>query len=325
LKVIFFGSSEFSVPFLNAIYNSHHNVELVITGSDKKKGRGKKTLPNPVKESAKSLNLYFLEVDDFSNEIIENISNREFDCFILVSFGKILPEKLLSISKGKTVNFHPSILPKHRGPSPIISALIEGDAKTGISIIKMTEDVDDGDIYLIAEFAVSEEDNKDSVEEKITRIGTPLLIKVMDLIEENKITVYPQGKENISYTRLFLKKDLRIDWNDSAVKIRNKIRAFSSNPGCFTYWREKNIKILKANICRDEEIFSFSRDEYRNGTVIYAGRSGLFIKCGAKEKNKRFLNGEIIKVVTLKPQDKNFMSFLDFINGYKVKSGEIFK
>jgi len=325
LKVIFFGSSEFSVPFLKAIHNSQHDITLVVTGMDKEKGRGKKVLPNPVKDAAGSLNLPLLAVDNLNDSIIEIIEKKEFDFFVLVSFGKILPEKLLNTAGGNTINLHPSILPKHRGPSPIINTLIEGDKKTGISIIKMTEEIDAGDIYIVSEFAVKEDDNKDSLEEKIICVGVPLLLSVLDLIEADKITVFHQGKENTSYTRLFSKKDLKIDWNRAAVEINNRIRAFSSNPGCFTYWKERNIKILKASVYKNERIFQLLKDEYKNGTVICADKSGLFIKCGAKEKNNKFLDGEIIKIETLKPQGKNTMSFLDFINGYRIKPGDLFE
>ena len=325
MKIIFFGSSEFSIPFLKAVHESRHNIVLIVTGIEKQKGRGKKILPNPVKESAELLGLPVLEVDDFNDEIVEIIEKKSFDCSVLVSFGKILPEKLINIPDRKTINLHPSYLPKYRGPSPIISALLEGDAKTGISLIKMTEEIDAGDAYLISEFAIADDDNRDSLEEKIAKIGAPLLVSIMDLIEENKIAAFPQGNNNISYTKIFSKNDLKVDWNRSAVEIRNKIRAFSSKPGCFTNWKEKKIKILKTSICNDEKLKKLLKDEYRNGTVICADKNGLFIKCGAKEKYNKFLSGEIIKIETLKPQNKNNMSFLDFINGYRIKPGDFFE
>ena len=325
MKAIFFGSSEFSVPFLCAIHNSIHNISLVVTGTDKEQGRGKRVLPNPVKECAESLNLCYLEVDDLNDRVIENIAKKEFDCFVIVSFRKILPEKLLNIAKEKTINLHPSILPKYRGSSPIINALINGDTRTGISIIRITREIDAGDVYLMTEFAIAEDDNKDALEEKIISIGIPLLIKVMDLIETGKITVFPQSKKNISYTGLFSKDELKIDWNRSADEIKNKVRAFSSSPGCFTNWKGKNIKVLNTSVCKDTKFSEFLKNKIRNGTIICAERSGLFVKCGKKGKNNKHLIGTVVKIETLKPQGKNVMTFIDFINGYRIKPGDLFE
>jgi methionyl-tRNA formyltransferase len=314
LKILFFGSSDFSVPFLREFKNSKHIVSLVITGIDKIRGRGKKSLPNPVKETAVSSGYNFLEIESFSDRIISAILKFNFDCIVLISFGKILPKQLLNLLPGSCINVHPSLLPKYRGPSPIISTLLNGDKKTGISIIKMTEKVDEGDIFLQSEFAVSDDDNKDLLEEKLVKIGVPLLFSVLDLIEDGKMETFSQDNKLAIYTNLFNKDDLKINWNLSAEKIINKVRAFSASPGSYTNWRGKNIKIIKAKKIENLNFKIFPGNT--NGEIISAGKKdGLLVKCNKKE---------IIKIELLKPQDKNIMHAVDFINGYPVKIGDIF-
>ncbi len=317
MKILFFGSSDFSVPFLKEIYESKHSISLVITGIDKRKGRGKKFLPNPVKKWAIESVIDFFQIKTLDFKFINYLKDKDFNCVVVVSFGMIIPKDLLKLCYNRCINVHPSLLPKYRGPSPITSPILNGDNKTGISIIRMTEKVDEGDIYIQDEFIINSSDNKDMVEKKLIKIGCPLLISVLDLIEEKGMEPVPQDNKNATYTNLIDKKDLNLDWNNSAINIVNKIRAFSSKPGSFSTLNGKRIKILKASFCNDKEIKYFSKSNGGNGTVISADKkSGILIRC-----NKN----EIIRIECLKPSGKNEMSFLDFLNGYKIKVGERFE
>ncbi|MCL4385648.1 MAG: methionyl-tRNA formyltransferase [Cyanobacteria bacterium] len=319
MKTIFLGTSDFSVPFLKEIFKSKHSIQAVVTGTDRKKGRSKKVLPSPVKEAAKNLGINIIEIEKFSAAIIDEISNIDFDGMVCVSFGKILPEKLLNLCPGKCINLHPSLLPKYRGPSPITSTLLNGDAICGISIIKMTVDVDAGDIFIQAKMAVDPEDNKDTLEKKIISIGAPLMISVLNLIECGKIKTYPQGNKSISYTSMVTKDDLKICWSSKAEEIINRIRAFSTLPGSFTTWQGKIIKIIKALKTDDKD----NRDKLTKksvskiGEIISADRqNGLRVRCN---------NDETIKIDLLKPEGRKIMTDLDFINGYSIKTGDFFE
>lgn len=316
MKIVFFGSSEFSVPFLNSIYNSNHQVVLVVTGIDKAKGRGRNMLGNPVKEYACKKDFKIVQAGKIDNEIISKISRIEFDCLALVSYGKLLPPEVLKLAVGKSVNVHPSLLPKYRGPSPIASAIFNGDSETGVSIIGISERLDEGDIFAQCKFSIQNNETKDSLEDKMIRIGAPMLISILDLLQEGKILPYQQGKEGITYTPLFSKEDLKINWHNTAEEIDNKIRAFSAEPGCFSFWNEKIIKIIKVT-----KIINFkTNDNLKNkksGEIIRADKeSGLMVKCG---------KGEILRIETLKPQGKKAISAPDFLNGYRIKAGEFFE
>lgn len=316
MKIVFFGSSEFSVPFLNSIYNSNHQVVLVITGIDKIKGRGRNLLPNPVKEYAFKKDFKIIGTNKIDNEIISKISIVEFDCLVLVSYGKLLPPEVLNLAIGKSINVHPSLLPRYRGASPITSAILNGDTETGISIISISERLDEGDVFAQCKFSIQNNETKDSLEEKMISIGVPLLISVLDLLQKDKIFPYKQGLKGITYTPLFSKKDLKINWQNTAEVIDNKIRAFSAEPGCFSLWNGKILKIIKVTKMINFKT-NYNLRTKKSGEIIKADKeSGLMVKCG---------KDEVIRIETLKLQGKNTISALDFLNGYMIKAGEIFE
>jgi methionyl-tRNA formyltransferase len=313
LKVIFFGSSSFSIPFLDSIHNSDNKITLVVSGPEKSRGRGRQKSANPVKNAAEELGLDTLEFDDFGRSVIEHIIKTDHDYLVLVSFGKILPPEFVDLIKDKTINLHPSLLPRYRGPSPIISALLNGDNKTGVSLIKMSIKVDEGDIYMQKDIEIEDNDNNDILEQKVIFTGTAMLLDLLELLKKGKVKTFPQQSTGVSYTKLFTKSDLELDWKKTASELFNKIRAFSTSPGCFTSWKGKNIKILAAE--KDINVNSKSSLNTAGGEIISADRSGLIIGCG---------DGKPISVLTLQPPGKKAMSYKDFINGYRIKSGDFF-
>jgi len=329
VKILFFGSSEFSIPFLNAVNNSKHEIAGVVTGVQKIRSRGTKPTPNPVKEYADFNNLNCIEIEIFNDFFYNWLSSLNFDYAVVVSFGKIFPQKFFQIVLDKTINLHPSLLPKYRGPSPITAALLNGDKQTGISLIKVEEEVDTGDIYTQIKFPIDLNDNRESLENKIVILGSKVLIGLLDLLEvykkENlKFPTFPQSKKGISYTRIYKKEDTIINWDEKAEKIFNKVRAFGCSPACITTFKGQLVKILKVRkVFLPREIAI----NFKSGQVIHAEKDGLFVKC--KEKNikgsiKNTKNIECIFIEKIKPAGKNEMSYVDFINGYKIKQGDFF-
>ncbi len=302
---------------MEEIYNSSHRIIKVVAAPDKKQGRGKKILPNPVKKRSMELGVDFTETEKIDDELIKSISKTVFDCIVVVSSGFILPKKLLDLAPDMCINVHPSLLPKYRGPSPIISTLLSGDDKAGVSIMKMTEEVDAGDIYIQAEFGIGSDDNRDVLENKLETVGCPLLVAALDLIEVTGLATIPQCDKDATFTSMIRKEDLKINWKSSAAEIVNKVRAFSSKPGCYCLWRKNRIKILKASVFEDSSRHkSNSGREEKCGTILSADKkTGILVKCG---------NDEIVKIEMLKAPGKNVISAADFVNGYCVKAGEIF-
>lgn len=324
MKVLFFGSSDFSVPFIEAINASGHRIALVLTSADKAKGRGKIMGPNPVKLCAQRLHLNFIEDRDFGVQTMLVLANTDFDCLVVVSFGRIIPNKVLELAGSRTINVHPSLLPKYRGPSPISAALLNGDSETGISLTKIKEKFDTGDIYSRLKFSISENDNKDSLEKKIFLLGAPMLISLMDNFESMALSARPQSSLGVSYTKIFTKQDFKIDWSKSAHEITNKIRAFSSSPGSFVIWKGKYLKILKARIVQLPQECPMN-EKTCAGQVIMAEKAGLLVACGSSFSIQTKKIPDAVSLLMIKPEGKNEMSFNDFINGYRLKPGDSFE
>ena len=321
MKILFFGSSEISVPFLEEIYKSRHSITSVVTTIDKPAGRGRRTTLNIVKKKAIELGIDFIQIEKFEDNFFDNFVKLEFDVVVVASFGKILPERIFKLTTVRWLNVHPSLLPRYRGPTPIISALLNGDKVGGVSIIEVVYEVDAGKIYAQIKFGVEQDDNKDSLEQKSIKFGKPLLMAVLDLIENENLKPYPQDEENVVYSYKIAKEDLKINWDSSAVEIVNKIRAFSSNPGAYCLWKGLRIKILKASVLSGAasnahlDKLKVEGNE-KNGLVVEADKkTGILVSC-----NKN----EIVKIERLKPQGGKVMSAADFINGYRLEAGENF-
>jgi len=321
LKILFFGSSEISVPFLEEIYKSRHSITSLVTITDKPAGRGRRNTPNIVKKRAIELGIDFIQIEKFDHSFFDKFAELEFDVAVVASFGKILPERIFKLTAARWLNVHPSLLPRHRGPTPIISALLNGDRVSGVSIIEVVPEVDAGGIYAQVKFGVEEDDNRDSLEQKSIKFGKSLLAAVLDLIEDKNINPYPQDEENVVYSYKIAKEDLKISWNSSAMEIVNRVRAFSSKPGAYCLWKGLRIKILKAGVLSGAasdvylDKLKFGENE-KNGLVVEADKkTGILVSC-----NKN----EMVKIERLKPQGGKVMSAADFINGYRLEAGENF-
>ena len=324
MKIIFFGSSNISVPFLEGLYKSNHNIVLVVTTVDRPSGRGRKITDNVVKSKASELGLSFTQVDKFDSDFFDKIKEADFDAAVVVSFGRIFPEEIFGLKQAKWINVHPSLLPGHRGPNPIVAALLSGDSTGGVSIIEVKPEVDAGDIYAQVKFGIDEDDNRASLEKKSIAFGVPVLIKVLDLIESNVIKPYPQGENNLSYSYKIKKEDLKINWENSAEEIVNRVRAFSPEPGAYCIWNGMRVKILKAEVLKEPLADSYlsGLKTYEicpcsNGFIIKADReNGILVRC-----NKN----EIVRVTVVQPEGKRIMPAANFINGYRIKTGDTFE
>ncbi len=309
MKIIYFGSSDFSVPFLEKIIDSSHEVTGVFTYKDKKKGRGRKLQPNPVKKYAAGRGLRVHELSKCDGSFMEELSAVSFDYAVVVSFGMILPAEIFKRWPRAWINVHPSLLPAYRGPSPMISALLDGAAATGVTINEVVYEVDTGGIFAQKGFNIADSDNLDDLEDKMVRFGAPLLINVLDLIEGSGYKPRPQESKGITYTRKITAGDLEIDWSDKPGEIINKIRAFSSKPGAHTGYRGSKIKILRASPVLKSEKNAAA------GEIMNAGRNeGLIVNCGG---------GGAVSIEVLQPQGKKPMDHKSFINGYKPEPGSV--
>jgi len=308
LRVVFWGTPEFAVESLKALLNSKHQVVAVVTQPDKPKGRGKKLAPPPVKVVAQEHGIPVLQPEKVKSnkELYEELKRLEPDIFVVVAYGKILPKEIIELPKYKTVNVHASLLPEYRGAAPIHRAIMEGKEKTGVCIMEITEQLDAGDIYSCIEIPILEEDDITTVHNKLAKAGADLLVDVLNKIEKGEITKTPQEDSKATYAKPIKKEEGRIDWNRSAREIFNQIRALKVWPKAFANFRDKQVKILEAEVLDETatgnpgEVVQIIKGK---GFVVQTGKGKILIK-KLQFPNSKPISGD------------------DAVKGYHIKIGE---
>jgi methionyl-tRNA formyltransferase len=304
LKILFMGSPDISVPFLDFI--ASQNVEtIVFTQPDKIRKRGKKLEPTPVKKRAVELGFKVYTQSAKSIEAFEIIQEFNPDILFVVAFGQILPKRVLECARLYPLNVHFSLLPKYRGATPVNTALLNGDSETGTSIMIMDEGLDTGDVILSEKCEIEINENATELFEKLVEISIDILKTNWLDICFGKVVKTPQTGEAI-YTSLIKKEDTAIDFNEDALNIHNKIRAFNYSPGIKALFRNGFVTIEKAEYI--SECFG------KPGEIISVSKDGFVVCC---------LKGGV-KITEIKPAGKKSMKASEFINGYKPVSGERF-
>lgn len=247
MRVLFMGSPDFAVACLKALMASEHKVIGVVSQPDKPKGRGKTLLPTAVKEYAVKQNLPVWTPDKIKNgELSEILDDLRPDCIVVVAYGKILPDYILSYPRFGCVNIHGSLLPKYRGAAPIQFALLNGEKVTGITSMLMDKGLDTGDMLLKTEVEISEIDNFETLHDKMAVAGAENLVQTLNGLESGQILPIKQEGETC-YASLIDKEMRKIDFSASTEDIYNKIRAFSPVPTAFAVLSGKIIKVYSSS------------------------------------------------------------------------------
>ena len=248
MRVVFMGTPGFSVPTLEKIIEAGHEVIGVVTQPDKAKGRGKKVLFPPVKETALAHNLPVYQPRRARDpEFIEEMKTLNPDVMVVVAFGQILPKAILDIPKYGCINVHASLLPKYRGAAPIQWAVIRGEKVSGVTTMQMDVGLDTGDMLLKKEVLLDEEETGGSLHDKLSTLGGDLLIETLKKIEAGDI--HPEKQDDSQageYARMLDKNLGRIDFSMPAAEIERLIRGLNPWPSAFTSYNGKTMKLWKA-------------------------------------------------------------------------------
>lgn len=251
-QVIFFGTSEFAIPTLDALSKSSNiSVKAVVSQPDMPVGRHQKVEPTPIKLYAQTINIPVLQPKKIrgNEDFCRLLEELEVDLFVVVSYGQIIPKGILEIPKHGAINIHGSLLPKYRGASPIQHALLNGDTVTGVTFMKMNEKMDEGDILLLKKYEIQEEDTFPVLYKKLAIMGATLAPVVVTDYLEGVLTPLAQDETKATKCGKIEKNDGNIDWKEwDALEISNRIRALTPWPGCFTSWNGKRLKILSAKV-----------------------------------------------------------------------------
>ena len=309
MNIVFMGTPEFALPTLEKIYNSSHSILSVITQPDRPKGRGQKQVDSPIKKFALENNLPVLQPATVNTKefIVSLLENRP-DYIIVVAFGQILSETLLKVPKQFCINLHSSLLPKYRGAAPINRAILNGETRSGVTTMIMDKGMDTGDILLVDETPIEQNDDAQCLHDKLSEQGGKLVLETLSRLQKNDLLPTPQNSDLASYAPKLKKDESLIDWKIDAESIFNKIRGLSPWPGTHTLYNGKRLAILKGEIVLGE-----SSD--RPGHVERITDTGIEVGTG---KNR-------LKITELKLEGKKAMPVKSFLSGYKITRDDIFE
>jgi methionyl-tRNA formyltransferase len=247
-RIIFLGSPDFTVPVL-ARLNQKYSVFTVITQPDRPSGRGGKIVFSAVKELSLALGLTVLQPERIKeSSFIGKLNELKPDLMVVAAYGQILSKSILDLPPFGCINVHASLLPRWRGASPIQSSILAGDAKSGVSIMKMDEGLDTGPILSQQEVTISVEDSAFSLSKKLAEAGAELLLNTLDGYFSGSIKPIKQEEEKVTRTKLIKKGDGILDFNKSASYLERMVRAYYPWPGAFFYWNDIPIKVLQAHV-----------------------------------------------------------------------------
>jgi methionyl-tRNA formyltransferase len=247
VRIVFMGSPEFAVQVLELLILNGHNIAAVYTRPDQPAGRGREPQATPVKKAALSLQIPLFQVPNFKTSgAIEDLARLRPEAVVVAAFGQILQQAVLDIPRYGCLNIHPSLLPKYRGPSPVISTILAGDDFAGVSLMRLDAGMDSGPVFSKAQVPVLAQDTAASLTDKLFRIGAVMLLEVFAALPKGKLAPEPQVESQATFTREVRKEDGRIDWKLPAREIWRRVRAYQPWPETYTAWRDKRLKIIDA-------------------------------------------------------------------------------
>jgi methionyl-tRNA formyltransferase len=346
LRIIFMGTAELSCASLQALAgNPQFQIAAVVTQPDRPQGRDLKPQPSPVKLLARRLNLPVLQPERVRDgKFIAEFHSLQPDLVVGVAYGQILPPAILDLPRHGCLNIHASLLPQYRGPAPIQWAIANADAETGVTLMRIDAGLDTGDIVAQRRTPIRPEDDSATLHDRLAQLGAELLVQTIPDYVAGKIQPKAQPAAGASYAPKIKKEDGRIDWNQPARTLWNRLRAFTPWPGAFTFWlgvppsggnairteeppkggtpsapRPMLLKIWKAEVveeaCRADPGFAEARaSERRPGEILSADKTGIVVGCGQNA----------LRILELQREGGRRMSAAEFLAGHVLKTGEKF-
>ena len=288
MNIVFMGTPDFAIPSLKILIENNHKILAVVTTPDKERGRGQKVTFTAVKQFAIEQNIPVYQPEKLkgNSEFVDRMKQLKPDLFVVVAF-RILPKEIFDIPKYGAFNLHGSYLPKYRGAAPIQWALINGDSETGLTTFKLAEKVDTGNIYVQERVEIKPEDNFETLHDRMSVIGSELVLKTVSLIENGNVKLINQDDSLASPAPKITKETCLINWNKSAEEIHNLVRGLSPHPAAFFNYNNKVIKIYKTRIAKGMNLQPFQFYQTKTELVIGCGKDALSILEIQQEGKKR--------------------------------------
>jgi methionyl-tRNA formyltransferase len=303
--LIFLGTSEFAVPSLQALADAGEEVALVVTQPDRPRGRGRRPEPAPVKEAAERLGLPLLQPERLNApEVLERLGRIKPEVLVVAAYGQILRRAVLDLPTLGVINLHPSLLPRHRGPSPIAWTILSGDREAGNSTMLLDEGVDSGPVLLQEAFPLTEETCRGELEEKLARSGARLLHETVRRLREGSLTPLPQDESRATESGLLTREMRPIDWKRTGPELLRLIHALSPTPGALARFEGALLKVLRVQRAEGAG---------RPGEILRLRPEGTVVACG---------EGALL-LTEVQPEGRRAMSAGDWARGRGIRAGSL--
>lgn len=313
MRAVFMGTPEIAAKVLKSVLDSKHEVIAVVTQTDKPKGRGHEMAYPPVKEVALAAGIPVLQPQRARDEMfIEELRKLNPDIILVAAYGKLLPKAILDMPRFGCINVHASLLPKYRGASPIQWAVLNGDEKSGVTIMHMAEAMDTGDIIMAEEVMLASDETAGSLHDKLAEMGGPLLITAMDALETGRAPRIRQKEEEATYVKMLDKTMGNLDFTKPAMELERFIRGLNPWPTAYTKLNGKMLKLWKAEVVL-ADVLSKEEKEFIPGTILSVAKDYFDI-----------LTGEgILRIKELQLEGKRKMTAEEFLRGFKPEAGTV--
>lgn len=317
LRVVFFGTPEFAVPTLDALLQSSHSVVGVVTRTDRPRGRGQRTSDTPVKTRALAAGVPVLQPERMNDpQFLSALTSLSADLGVVAAYGKILNDAVLAAPRLGLVNVHASLLPRYRGAAPVHRAVINGEAETGVTIMRMVKALDAGPLLATVRRPIGPDDTSGDVERGLARLGAPLLVSIVDALSCGSLPEVPQDDSAATYARRVVREDGTIDWQMSAAAIHNLIRGLHPWPHAFTYHRGRRLILRRsAPVPAGPPGASHSGGPalLAAGTIVEAGGDRLHVLTGLG----------VLAIAELQAEGRRPMPAREFLAGTRLTAGDV--
>ncbi|MCI0355679.1 MAG: methionyl-tRNA formyltransferase [Acidobacteria bacterium] len=306
MELAFCGTPQFAVPTLDRLLEAEHHILLVVTQPDRPSGRGLETTTSPVKQRALALGLPLAQPDQIRSHdaFRSQLASLKPDAIIVVGYGRIIPRWMIDLPRHGNLNLHASLLPKYRGAAPVQWAIANGEAMSGVTIMRIDEGLDTGDILLQEQIAITPLDTALTLASRLADVGARLMVETLWQLEAGTLKARSQDHAQATLAPLLKKEDGRIDFTWTAMEIHNRQRGFQPWPGVFTTFRGKSLTL---GAVQPVEGTAVPHAELR----VEDGR--LLLGCG---------QGTVLEIAELQPEGKKRMKARDFLHGYRPRDGE---
>ena len=311
MKIVYCGCGDFGIDSLDAILSSSHTLAHIFTHLPRPAGRGQKQKPTAVSQWAKEHNVDITQCLDLNtDEMVSKLAAFKPEVIVVIAFGQKISEKIVELPDKVAINVHASLLPKYRGAAPINWAIINGETKTGVSIITLAQKMDAGLIAAKAEIAIEDNDTADIVHDRLAQIAAPLLIETLDKIENGTVEYTKQNVSQVSRAPKFKKSDGYIDWNQPAKVVHDQIRGMWPWPGTAAYYISKKTGKCCRVVIGETQVVNTEENKTQVGIID----ENMNVICG--------LNS--LKILKIKPAGSRLMDFEAFVNGRGTGPGDMF-